>query len=311
MIGGAGISTNMVALLENNLNSAVAMSAIERIKMKATMSILLITKERKMDFLKQTLKKILPNKLIQLLTAAQKLSHSVLVPGPLTYNQDGLATQHNCDFITDQRFQDAYQAGKATGSWGQNDVHWRTYVGCWAANQAVSLVGDFVECGVNRGGMAMTVMRYINFKSLDRKFYLLDTFCGLSAKYIAPEERRLGINPGGYEECFEFVKETFQGFPNVEIIRGTIPDTLPMVKTDKVAYLHIDMNCVKPEIAAAEYFWDKLVSGAVIILDDYGWSKHIVQKRAFDQFAQKHGTLVLPLPTGQGLIFKPGFDLTG
>lgn len=57
MIGGAGISTNMVALLENNLNSAVAMSAIERIKMKATMSILLITKEEKNGLLKTNLEK--------------------------------------------------------------------------------------------------------------------------------------------------------------------------------------------------------------------------------------------------------------
>jgi O-methyltransferase len=257
-----------------------------------------------MDFLKQIIRKILPDKIVDMLTKVQNLSQNVLVPGPLTYNRDGLATQHNCDFITNPRFHEAYQAGKATGSWGQCDIQWRAYVACWAANQALSLVGDFVECGVNRGGMAMTVMRYIDFKNLDRKFYLLDTFCGLSEKYIAPEERQLGINPGGYEECFESVKETFRTFPNVEIIRGTIPDTLPMVKTDKVAYLHIDMNCVEPEIAAAEYFWDKLQSGAVVVLDDYGWSRHIVQKRAFDQFAQKHGTLVLPLPTGQGLMVK-------
>ncbi len=84
-----------------------------------------------------------------------------------------------------------------------------------------------------------------------------------------------------------------------------IPDTLPQVKAEKVCYLLIDMNCAAPEIAAAEYFWDKLVSGAAIILDDYGWDGHIVQKQAMDEFARRKGVSVLQLPTAQGLILKP------
>jgi O-methyltransferase len=255
--------------------------------------------------LKQYVKSILPTRLVNLVRTLRRLRHYTLVLGPLTYNQDGLATRHNCDFLTDQRFREAYQMGKELGGWGRAEIQWRAFVTCWAANRAVSLGGDFVECGVNRGGLAMTVMHYIDFKSLDRKFYLLDTFCGLVEKYINEEEKQQGIVSGGYEECYEFVKETFRDFPNVEIIRGTVPDTLPLVKAEKVAYLEIDMNCAEPEIAAAQYFWDKLVSGAVVILDDYGWKGHIVQKRAFDQFAQHRGVHVLPLPTGQGLIFKP------
>ena len=55
--------------------------------------------------------------------------------------------------------------------------------------------------------------------------------------------------------------------------------------SDKVAYLSIDMNSTIPEIAAAEYFWPKMVNGGVMILDDYGFSKHTNQKIAFDNFA--------------------------
>ena len=65
------------------------------------------------------------------------------------------------------------------------------------------------------------------------------------------------------------------------------------------------MNCAAPEIAAAEFFRDNLVSGAVIVLDDYGWKGYIEQKKAFDDFASRKGVQVLSLPTGQGLIFKP------
>jgi hypothetical protein len=77
-----------------------------------------------------------------------------------------------------------------------------------------------------------------------------------------------------------------------------------MIKAEKVCYLSIDMNCKEPEIAAAEFFWDKLVSSGVIVLDDYGFTLHRAQKDAFDEFAFKRGVRVLSLPTGQGLIFK-------
>ena len=43
------------------------------------------------------------------------------------------------------------------------------------------------------------------------------------------------------------------------------------------------MNITEPEIEAANYFWDKMVPGGVIILDDYGFTAHINQKHAFDE----------------------------
>jgi len=224
----------------------------------------------------------------------------------VTYNQDGLLTAHNADFMRDDRFARAYKKGEETGSWGDAKIHWRAYVACWAADRGKSLDGDFVECGVNRGGLSRTVMEYIGFAGMqNRKFYLLDTYEGLAERYISEEEKKFGRRAGGYEECYDAVKETFAPFENAVIIRGTVPDTLSEVKSEKIAYLSIDMNCAEPEIAAANYFWDRLTSGAAILLDDYGWTDHIVQKQAFDKFAAERGVPILSLPTGQGLILKP------
>jgi len=230
-----------------------------------------------------------------------------LVPGGFTYNQDGLATVTNCDFLNDPRFQEAYRLGEQTGSWQDAKIHWRVHVLCWAADRASRLEGDFVECGVNRGGFSRAIMHFVDFPKLGKTFYLLDTFRGLEDRLVSDAERKRGIGVGKwfqYKECYEEVCETFEGFP-VIIVRGVVPETLPQVKTAKVCYLSIDMNCAAPEIAAAEYFWDKLVSGAVIVLDDYGWGGHEEQKLAFDRFAARKGVMVLSLPTGQGLIFKP------
>jgi len=249
--------------------------------------------------------KLLPQRIFTALRV-MRYPHLAIPFENITYNQDGLLTDHNTDFMKEARFARAYEKGEGTGSWGDSRVHWRAYVACWAAERAKVLEGDFVECGVNRGGLSRTVMEYIGFASMkDRKFYLLDTYEGLADRYISEEERRLGRKAGGYEECYELVKETFGPFENAVIIKGTVPDTLTQVKAEKIAYLSIDMNCAEPEIAAAEYFWDKLTTGAAIVLDDYGWKEHIVQKRAFDEFAAQKSVPILPLPTGQGLILKP------
>jgi O-methyltransferase len=235
-----------------------------------------------------------------------------LVQGPLTYNQDGLATMHSCDFMQESLFKEAYKLGEATytgsGSFIEGaKIHWRLHVLCWAAYHGRGLEGDFVECGVNRGWFSRTVMHYIDFKNLNKRFYLLDTFEGFSEPYLLAEEKMPGKIPGSlcYEDCYESVKKTFKEFPNVRIIKGPVPETLDQIDTDKICYLSIDMNCMAPEIAAAEFFWDKMVCGGVIVLDDYGFKGHYLQKHAFDDFASKRNVKVLSLPTGQGLIIKP------
>ncbi len=257
--------------------------------------------------IRKTLKKYVPQSVTKgLIRTVSRLNGNGLprlIYGKATYNADGLVTIHNADFIREPRFAAAYAAGEATQSWVDGDVFWRAYVLCWAANRAASLPGDFVECGVYRGGYSMTVCKYVHFETLPKKFYLLDTYEGLVERYMTPDEKARGIY--NYKPSYDAVVESFRPFPNVKIIKGAVPETLSQVESDQICYLSIDMNTRDPEIAAAEYFWDKLVSGAVMVLDDYGWRKHIEQKIAFDAFAQKRGLQVLALPTGQGLIFKP------
>jgi O-methyltransferase len=254
---------------------------------------------------KERIKRWLPEWVLEARRAVRKFAALELVEGPLSYNQDGLATQHNCDFLRDEKFARSYDLGRSTGSWLGGEPAWRAYVACWAAERASRLEGDFVECGVNRGGFSRTVMEYVHFRSLPKKFYLLDTFSGLVKGCISEAERKRGIKPGGYEECHDFVQNVFSEFENVEIIRGEVPGTLPLVKAQQVSYLSLDMNCAAPEIAAAEFFWDKLVSGGVMLLDDYGWAMHVNQKLAHDEFASRKGVPILSLPTGQGMVIKP------
>ena len=217
------------------------------------------------------------------------------------FREDGLATTHNCDFINDPDFRRAYEAAQRHES-GVN-IRWRMHVTQWAGFHALQLEGDFVECGVNRGFLSASVMAYLDFASRkDRTFHLIDTYSGLVESLITDEDVAAHRHP--YPDCYDFVVRAFSHYPNANIVRGAVPDVLPSVPINKVAYLSIDMNCVQPEVAAMEYFWPKLSPGGVVILDDYGFSGHEAQKRAADRFAESVGCRILAMPTGQGLLFK-------
>jgi len=219
-----------------------------------------------------------------------------------TYGEDGLVTMHVADFCKDSRFISAYQRGQATGSWNGSELRWRVYTACWAASQASALPGDFVECGVNRGGMSLAVMDYLDFNRLNKRFFLLDTYSGF------PEQWRLlaaSVNQHSYHDCYQQAVQNFSGFVRAKIICGSVPETLTQVDSDQVCYLSIDMNCAEPEVEALKFFWPKLVPGAVVLLDDYAYSEsYRRQKQAFDSVAEELKFHILSLPTGQGLVIK-------
>lgn len=239
------------------------------------------------------------------------------------YDQDGLRTMHNHEFMLDSSFQEAYQRGVKTqgsmrllGPQGpEYNCHWRVHVALWVAFSASKLDGDFVECGVNKGMFSSCIMNYLRWDLLGKTFYLMDTFKGIDERFTSEADRQAGVlemNKGRLESGFyvstvESVKSNFREWKNVKIIEGSIPETLSECKAEKVAYLHLDMNCSVPEVAAVEYFWDRLVEGAFILMDDYAYHGSRNEKLGMDAFADKKGLNIVSLPTGQGLLIKPPF----
>ena len=228
------------------------------------------------------------------------------------YDQDGLRSIHNHEFMDDPDFRKAYERGvRAAGD--DYGWHWRVHIGLWAAACAARLEGDFVECGVNRGFLSSAIMEYLNWDSLGKHFYLLDTFRGLDERLVSPADRASGavekntksLASGFYVQGIDEVRANFSQWKNVSLIEGPIPETLPQVRADKIAYLHLDMNCSPPEVAAIQFFWERLVSSAFVLLDDYAYYGYLSQKLAIDQFAREKEVNISTLPTGQGLLIKP------
>jgi hypothetical protein len=227
------------------------------------------------------------------------------------FHHDGLWTDpaviHNHDFMRDPDYVKAYEAGTAALG-HEHRMYWRLHVALWCANHASKLPGDFAECGVWRGFLTTAILTALDWEPLGKTFYLFDTFDGLRESHLTAGERanrqKLDHLNGYFRDTYGFVSEHFARFPRVKLVRGTVPETLETVPIDRISYLSIDMNCVEPEIAAGNFFWDKLVPGGVILLDDYGFVSYEEQKRGWNAFAAARGTKILALPTGQGLILK-------
>jgi hypothetical protein len=228
-----------------------------------------------------------------------------------TYNSDGFATVHSVAWMEEPRFKEAYRRALATDHPFGPDLHieWRIFLPCWAASVAKDLPGDFVDCGVASGMMPSAVCSYIDFNRYpEKKYYLLDTFGDFPMDQFLPEERYVGVDKSVehlFKDTWSSVLATFAEYPNVVPIRGMVPDTLPLVPSEQIAYLLLDMNAAKPERYAIEYFWDRIVPGGMIVLDDYGFGQHIIQKLVLDDFFSSKGVTVFTMPTAQGLVIKP------
>jgi hypothetical protein len=228
------------------------------------------------------------------------------------YLQDGLSTVHTAQFQSDPAFRAAYNRGVQASRGVDPQFEWRVHTALWAAQTALRVPGDFVECGVNAGFMSSAIMQHLNWNTVGRRFYLIDTFAGPLLSQFSQEEvlkKRVAIaeeaiQAGAYVTDFERIRANFAEWPNALPVQGAVPDILPALGIETVAFLHIDMNCALPERAALEFFWDLLSPGAVVLLDDYCYRGHECQREAIDAAARTKNARVLSLPTGQGLIIK-------
>jgi O-methyltransferase len=155
---------------------------------------------------------------------------------------------------------------------------------------ALELRGDFVECGVYRGGSA-GVLGYQAMRSpAHRNLWLYDAFAGMPAgskmdddysrsiegQFVGSEDqtrrilRRLGVTEGRYE-----------------IVRGWFEDTLPKAQPPPVSLLHVDCDFYDPVKLTLETFYPHLEPKGFVILNDYGAFAGC--RTAADEFLDKTG----------------------
>lgn len=156
--------------------------------------------------------------------------------------------------------------------------------------------GDFVECGVWRGGSSLLAALVLKRRrEAGRRLFLYDTFEGMPPP-TALDVDKDGVSAAEHIEakaddegwCYaslEDVKATFDahdfGFETT-YVKGDVVETLQATKPKDIALLRLDTDWYESTMAELTNLYPRLRPGGVLIIDDYGhWEG---ARRATDEY---------------------------
>lgn len=165
------------------------------------------------------------------------------------------------------------------------------------ARKVQHIEGDIVECGVRYGKSTFFILSGLP----ERHAEVFDSFEGLSNP---SEEDGEHWKEGGLAVGIDRFKNSITPFAHrVTIHKGWIPDVLAECQTDKIAFLHLDLDLYEPTKAALEFLFPRMVPGGVFVCDDYGSLLCPGAKKAVDEFFANRCEKPICIPTAQCLVF--------
>ncbi|MFJ8756038.1 TylF/MycF/NovP-related O-methyltransferase [Streptomyces cyaneofuscatus] len=179
-----------------------------------------------------------------------------------------------------------------------------------------NIPGDIVECGVWRGGSMQACARtLLSVGEDERELYLFDTYEGMTPP-TAEDLRRDGrpaqelLDAQGKDRpiwavaSLEDVQAGFENVPypkeRVHYVRGRVEDTVPAQAPEQIAILRLDTDWYASTKHELEHLYSRLVSGGVLLIDDYGYWQG--SRQAVDEFLDKTGERLLLLRMDEGRI---------
>jgi len=175
---------------------------------------------------------------------------------------------------------------------------------CNAVNHLVknNIQGDFVECGVWRGGSTMAAIdTLIKNGDTSREIYLYDTFEGMSEptehdkvftgtaadELMSSSDREDATSVWCYSALDEVQKNVGTlKYPaaKVHYVKGKVEDSIPQTLPGKIALLRLDTDWYESTAHELKHLYPLLVPGGVIIIDDYGhWEG---ARKAVDEYIE-------------------------
>jgi hypothetical protein len=165
---------------------------------------------------------------------------------------------------------------------------------------ANKITGDFVECGVWRGGSTMTAaLTLMELGDRTRDIYLFDTFAGMSpptekdkvasgesaAEILAKTKKREGPGIWSIASLEDVQNNLFStGYPREKLhfVVGKVEDTIPTHAPQDIALLRLDTDWYESTKHELVHLFPRLRRNGVLIIDDYGHWKGA--RQAVDEF---------------------------
>lgn len=157
--------------------------------------------------------------------------------------------------------------------------------------------GDFVECGVWKGGSAMAAA--VRFSQLgdQRQLWLYDTFegmpepddidvnrFGISGRHVYEAHKQKGESwlDASSEEVRENLRSTGYPLDSVRLVKGLVEDTVPSQAPDAISILRLDTDLYSSTAHELKHLVPRVSPGGILIIDDYGsWAG---SRKAVDEY---------------------------
>ena len=219
-------------------------------------------------------------------------------------------------FAVDDRWRSLYKSAQARTKGDPTDNIFRQcrfYSTFQMADYAAGLAhGDVIECGCWHGHSTLAIATLLQERGFTERFHVFDSFEGGLSDFKSEDESFFQLSPQEksaqvqqFASDFAFVQSVTAAFPFVELHRGWIPEVLAQYRPQATRFVHIDVDMYEPTKAALEYFWDSLLVGGCMVIDDYNHSVFEGATRAVDEFLkQRSPQLVYKVPLGSAFIIK-------
>ena len=161
------------------------------------------------------------------------------------------------------------------------------------------ILGDFVECGVWKGGSMMLAAKMLKKNNSHRLLFLYDTFEGMSAPGQFDFASNVNKSKNNHAElllkknkkllCLANIDEVKKNListgytsNHINFIKGDVKETLNQNLPNKIALLRLDTDWYESTKIELEKLFPKLTPGGILIIDDYkSWEGC---KKAVDEY---------------------------
>ena len=176
----------------------------------------------------------------------------------------------------------------------------------------LDLPGDILEFGVFKGTSLIQLLSfreyYEHYES--RKVFGFDIFGKFPNKLKLKSDKTFAHRHddiGGFgiseADLDKFLKK--KDFKNYELVSGDIIEALPKFLVEnperRFSLIHIDVDVYEPTICILEHTWNKIVSGGIIMLDDFGTVEG--ETKAVEEFFHDKDVQIKKVP----YKYKPSF----
>lgn len=180
--------------------------------------------------------------------------------------------------------------------------------------KTLALDGLVAECGCFRGLSSFILCRSLQLAqpAFDGKGYrIFDSFAGLSAPQAEDavddaaadaELLRNMTRQGQYAAPLDRVKAALAAFPGIEYFPGWIPAAFPDETGQRYRFVHVDVDIYQPTRDSIEYFYPRLVSGGILVCDDFNWPG---ARKAIAEICEKLGATYATTAYTQAYLIHP------